>query len=88
MRVLVTDQVFGGIEIERSILEPAGVTLEEAPSTDEATLTRLAEGTAGLLVCYAPITDAVLEEPAEAYDVLAEGMDSADADIDVEIVAE
>ncbi len=71
MRVLVTDQVFGGIEIERSILEPAGVTLVEAPSADEATLARLAKGSVGLLVCYAPITDAVLEAAAPDCRVVA-----------------
>lgn len=30
MRVLVTDQVFGGIEIERALLEPLGVEIVEA----------------------------------------------------------
>ena len=57
-KVLVTDQVFGGISIERRLLEPLGAELVEAPATDEATLVRLAAGVAGMLVCYAKVTDA------------------------------
>ena len=61
MRVLVTDQVFGGIEIERALLEPLGVELVEAPSTDEDTLTELAEEADAMLVCFAPVTERVVE---------------------------
>jgi D-3-phosphoglycerate dehydrogenase len=70
-RVLITDQVFGGTSIERGILEPLGVEVVEAPATDEATLVRLAEGAAGLLVCYAKITDAVLECAAPTCAIVA-----------------
>jgi D-3-phosphoglycerate dehydrogenase / 2-oxoglutarate reductase len=70
-RVLVTDQVFGGVSIERGLLEPLGVELVEAPSADEATLLRLAAGVAGMLVCYAKITDAVLEAAAPTCKVVA-----------------
>jgi D-3-phosphoglycerate dehydrogenase / 2-oxoglutarate reductase len=70
-RVLVTDQVFGGVSIERGLLEPLGVEVVEAQATDEATLVRLAAGTAGMLVCYAKITDAVLEAAAPTCKVVA-----------------
>lgn len=70
-RVLITDQVFGGTTIERRVLEPLGVDVIEAPSTDEATLARLASGVAGLLVCYAKITDAVLEAAAPTCKVVS-----------------
>lgn len=64
MRVLVTDQVFGGIVVERSLLEPLGAKVELAPASDEETLVRLARGVTGLLVCYAPISERVLEAAA------------------------
>jgi D-3-phosphoglycerate dehydrogenase len=61
VRVLVTDQVFGGIDVERAVLEPLGVELVEAPSTDEDTLAELAEHADALLVCFAPVTERVVE---------------------------
>jgi D-3-phosphoglycerate dehydrogenase / 2-oxoglutarate reductase len=70
-RVLITDQVFGGTTIERRVLEPLGVEVVEAPSVDEATLVRLASGVAGLLVCYAKITESVLEAAAPTCKVVA-----------------
>ena len=70
-RVLITDQVFGGTAIERGVLEPLGVEVVEAPSTDEATLAELAAGVAGMLVCYAKITDAVLEAAAPSCTIVA-----------------
>lgn len=70
-RVLITDQVFGRTDIERGILEPLGVEVIEAPSADEETLARLAKGSAGLLVCYAKITDAILESAAPTCVVVA-----------------
>jgi D-3-phosphoglycerate dehydrogenase len=63
-RVLVTDQVFGGLEIERGVLEPLGVDLVEAPSSDEATLVELARTAQALLVCFAPVTAAVVDAAA------------------------
>ena len=40
-RVLVTDHVFGGLEIERALLEPLGAELVLAPAADEETLVGL-----------------------------------------------
>lgn len=70
-RVLITDQVFGGTGIERGILEPLGIEVVEAPTADEPTLARLASGAAGLLVCYAKITDAILEAAAPTCAIVA-----------------
>lgn len=64
MRVVVTDQVFGGIDIERALLEPLGVELVEAPSADEDTLVALAEHADGLLVCFANVSARVVEAAA------------------------
>lgn len=70
-KVLITDQVFGNVRIERSLLEPLGVEVIEAPYADEVTLTRLAEGVAGILVCYARITDAILEAASPTCRIVA-----------------
>jgi D-3-phosphoglycerate dehydrogenase len=60
-RVLITDGVFGGFDLERSILEPLGMTVVEASATDEPTLAAEARGAAGILVCYAQLTRPVIE---------------------------
>ncbi|MDQ2959561.1 MAG: C-terminal binding protein [Candidatus Dormibacteraeota bacterium] len=70
-RVLITDQVFGGTSIERGVLDPLGIEVVEAPSADEATLVELAAGVTGMLVCYAAITDAVLEAAAPTCRVVS-----------------
>ena len=70
-KVLVTDQVFGRTSIERSVLEPMGVEVVEAASTDEETLVGLASGISGMLVCYAPITERILEAAAPTCKVVA-----------------
>ena len=38
MKVLVTDHVFEHLDVERSILEPLGAELVEAPGTSEEDL--------------------------------------------------
>jgi len=63
-RVVVTDHVFGDLEIERSLLEPLDAELILAPSADEATLAALAREADALLVCYAPVRRAVIEAAA------------------------
>jgi D-3-phosphoglycerate dehydrogenase / 2-oxoglutarate reductase len=64
--VVVTDYPFGQPDIERRLLEPLGVELVVAPDASEETLVALAERAAGLLVCYAPVTEAVVEAAAGA----------------------
>jgi D-3-phosphoglycerate dehydrogenase len=63
-RVLITDQVFGGTEIERAVLEPLGVEVIEAPTQDEETLVALAADVQGILACFAPVTAAVVAAAA------------------------
>jgi D-3-phosphoglycerate dehydrogenase / 2-oxoglutarate reductase len=64
-RVVVTDHVFAGLEIERAMLEPLGAEVVEAPATDAETLADLAREADALLVCYAPLPRAVVEAAAE-----------------------
>ena len=65
-RVLVTDHVFGDLEAERAALAAIGFELELAPATDERTLTELAGGAQALLVCFAPVPEAVVDAAAGA----------------------
>ncbi len=62
--VLLTDRPFGSDEIEEQVLATAGLQLVRAPDTDETTLERLAEGAAGMLVCYAKVGEKVIEAAA------------------------
>lgn len=63
-RVLITDHVFGGLEIERGTLEPLGVEVVLAPDAEESTLVELASGADALMVCFAQLTAPVLEAAA------------------------
>ncbi len=65
-RVLVTDHVFGGLEVEHAVLGPLGAEVLHAPATDEATLTELAGFADAILVCYAQVTRPVVEAAASA----------------------
>jgi D-3-phosphoglycerate dehydrogenase len=65
-RVLITDHVFPGLDIEHEVLEPLGAEIVLAPTTDEETLVELASDVDGLLVCFAPV-------PARVVDAAAAG---------------
>ena len=58
--ILVTDHPSGDLSPEREILAPLGAELRLASAADEATLVREAHGVAGILVCFAPVTEAVV----------------------------
>jgi D-3-phosphoglycerate dehydrogenase len=64
-RVVVTDHPFPSLEVERRVLEPLGVDLTVAPSSDEETLAELAREATALLVCYAEVTPRVVAAAAE-----------------------
>jgi D-3-phosphoglycerate dehydrogenase len=66
-RVVITDHVFGDLEIERDLLAAAGAELVLASSTHEAALVELVSGrTDALLVCFAQVGAAVVEAAAAA----------------------
>ena len=55
-QVLITDHVFGGLEVERAVLEPLGAELTLAPAADEAHARRGSPRRAdAMLVCYAQV---------------------------------
>lgn len=66
-RVIVTDHVFQGLDIERAVLEPLGAEVIMSSATDEDTLIGLcAGGVDGLLVCFAPVGERVVQAAADA----------------------
>ena len=89
-RVLVTDHVFGGLEIERSILGLVGAELVVAPDIDEDTLTSIAaSGVDGLLVCRAPVGERVVRAAgASGCKIIARygiGIDNVDVETATEL---
>ncbi|MGH7902860.1 MAG: C-terminal binding protein [Candidatus Dormibacteraceae bacterium] len=71
LRVVVTDHVFEDLEIERSLLGAIGAEVFQAPATDEVTLAGLAREADAMLVCYAPITKAVIDAAAGRCRIMA-----------------
>ncbi len=59
--VLVTDYAWPSLDIERSVLEPAGIELVIAERGDEAELAALAPDVDAILSCWKPLTPAVLD---------------------------
>jgi D-3-phosphoglycerate dehydrogenase len=66
VRVLVTENLFGDLDIERSTLEPLGAELVLAPSADEPTLVSEARRADAMMVVYAKVTAPVVEAAAQA----------------------
>lgn len=63
--VLVTDQVFGSVEMERRALADVGYELREAPDAEEGTLVELARDAEALMVCFAQVREPVVSAAAE-----------------------
>lgn len=59
-RVLITDHPWPELDIERGILEPAGVVVVDAPDAGEETLARLAADVDAIATCWAEVTERVL----------------------------
>jgi D-3-phosphoglycerate dehydrogenase len=59
-RVLLTDRAWPDSDIETTILREANAVLVEAPSTDEATLVRLAADADAIVTNWAKVTDVVI----------------------------
>ncbi|MCA9055508.1 MAG: C-terminal binding protein [Planctomycetaceae bacterium] len=61
LQVLITDHPWSDLDVERQILEPAGIKIVDAPSQDEETLARLATDVDAIATCWARVTRPVLE---------------------------
>lgn len=64
-RVLITDHIFPGLDIEREVLEPLGAEIIVAAAVDEQTLVDLASEVDGVLVCFASVTERVVDAAAK-----------------------
>ncbi|HZO06368.1 MAG TPA: C-terminal binding protein [Solirubrobacterales bacterium] len=64
-RVVITDHVFGGLDIERETLEPLGAEVVLAASSDEDTLVDLASTADAMLVCFAAVGAPVVRAAGE-----------------------
>lgn len=65
-KVLVTDHVFADLETERSLLEEHGYELVLAEETGEDQLVAEVKGAEAMLVCYAKISEPVIDAAAES----------------------
>jgi D-3-phosphoglycerate dehydrogenase len=63
-KVLVTDHVFGGLEIEKETLEPLDAEVVLSNSSGEGELVEQARNADAILVCFAQLTAPVIEAAA------------------------
>jgi D-3-phosphoglycerate dehydrogenase / 2-oxoglutarate reductase len=79
-RVLLTDRAWPNTEIESAILRNADAELIEAPTTDEATLMRLAKNVDAIATNWAKVTAAVIRNSPKCRTVarLGIGIDNID----------
>ena len=60
-KVLITDHAWPDVELERSILQAAGLGVTDAPAPAEETLRALATDAIAIMTCFAQVTAAVIE---------------------------
>lgn len=79
--LLITDRPWDDSDIERSILEPHGIQIVEAPAHDEATLARLAVNADAIATCWAKVTEPVLAAATNCRHVARMGIGLDNIDI-------
>jgi len=62
--VLITDHTWPDVEVERSILQGAGLRVVDAPAPDEDSLRSLAIDAIAIMTCFAQVTRVVIEAAA------------------------
>src|SRR5215472_7072594 len=60
-KVLITDHTWPDIDLERTVLQAAGLQVMDAPASDEATLASLAGDSDAILTCFAQVTPSVID---------------------------
>src|SRR5215203_861894 len=63
-RVLITDHVFPGLSIEHEVLDPIGADIVVAAASDEDSLVEQVSEVDAVLVCFAPLTERVVDAAA------------------------
>jgi D-3-phosphoglycerate dehydrogenase len=64
--VVLTDNIFNSLDEFHAELDPLGLDLQVAPSSDEATLAGLAQSARALIVVYANITEPIIARAGSA----------------------
>ena len=86
-KVLITDYVWPSVEPEKAVLAAGGAEIIVAPNGDEDTLVELAKDVAGILTCFAKVTERVVRA-AEKCVVIGRygvGVDNIDVDTATEL---
>ncbi len=81
-RVLMTDNIFESLDEFQSSFEPLGLQLQVAPSSGEATLTKLAPDAIALIVVYAKITERVVAAASSCRVISRCGIGYDNIDVD------
>ncbi|HLQ64816.1 MAG TPA: C-terminal binding protein [bacterium] len=79
--VVVTDSVFPSLDIERSVLGAVGAHLMTLQATREDELLEAVEDADGLLVCYAPVTQRVIERASRCRVIARYGIGVDNVDL-------
>lgn len=74
LRVLLTDRAWPNWDLERRILAEVGAEIIEAPDGDEATLALLAVDADAIGVCWAEVTERVIEAAARCRGIARFGI--------------
>jgi D-3-phosphoglycerate dehydrogenase / 2-oxoglutarate reductase len=60
-KVLITDHTWPDIDLERMVLQAAGLQVTDAPASDEATLANLAGDSDAIMTCFAQVTSSIID---------------------------
>jgi D-3-phosphoglycerate dehydrogenase len=82
-RVLITDHPWGDCDLEREILEPAGVTVVDAPGSTEAALEPLAADADAIATCWAPVPGNLIEQARRCRHIARMGIGLDNIDLGV-----
>jgi D-3-phosphoglycerate dehydrogenase / 2-oxoglutarate reductase len=82
-RVLITDHTWPDVELERSILQDAGLQVTDAPAPDEASLSALATDAVAIMTCFAQVTPVIIESAPDLRVVARYGVGVDNIAVDV-----
>jgi D-3-phosphoglycerate dehydrogenase len=81
-KVLVTDSTFGGLDVEKSILEPVGCTLQACQCTTPGQLIEVVTDADFILTQFAPVTASVITAARRVRLIVRYGIGVDNVDID------
>jgi D-3-phosphoglycerate dehydrogenase len=81
--VLITDHTWPDVELERSILEDAGLHVTDAPAPDEDSLRGLAVDAIAIMTCFAQVTPSVIDSARQLKMIARYGVGVDNIAVDV-----